>query len=157
MILADTCGNKLVTPEHLLLAALGDEVVVRVLESSVLDLPLDGVKEQLRDYIDRQEHFGDDEEDKQMFASHQYGELMHLMEHDCEVKSRDAADVPELLGFMMQLHDSFAANSLKSLVNEDLGRFMRLLSHTYHPDALPDNDEVQDEEALYEMADAIAG
>ena len=157
MILADTCGNKLVTPEHLLLAALGDEVVVRVLESSVLDLPLDGVKEQLRDYIDRQEHFGDDEEDKQMFASHQYGELMHLMEHDCEVKSRDAADVPELLGFMMQLHDSFAANSLKSLVNEDLGRFMRLLTHTYHPETLPDNDEVQDEEALYEMADAIAG
>ena len=157
MILAETCRNKLVTPEHLLLAALGDKVVVRVLEASVLDLPLDGVKEQLRDYLDRQEHFADDEEDVQMFASHQYGELMRMMEYDCEANSREASDVPELLGFMMQLHDSFAANSLKALVNEDLDRFMRILTHTYHPETLPAHDEVVDEEELYEMADAIAG
>ena len=53
MILADTCRNKLVMPEHLLLAALGDKVVNNILEATVLDLPIEEVKDRLREYIDR--------------------------------------------------------------------------------------------------------
>ena len=61
LILAETCHNKLVMPEHLLLASLGDKVINNILESAVLDLPIEEVKDRLRDYLDRQEHY--DEED----------------------------------------------------------------------------------------------
>ncbi len=131
MILADTCRNKLVTPEHLLLAALGDKVVVAVLESSVLDLPLDDVKEQLRDYIDRQEHFSDDETARQMYASHQYGELMLMMDKASEASSATSLDVPLFFKSMIRLKDSFAANCLAALVNEDKDRFFKRLDDTY--------------------------
>ena len=105
MILADTCRNKLVTPEHLLLSALGEQVVCDVLESTVLDLPIDEVKEKLREYIDRQEHFIEEEEPhRQLYASHQYGELMQLMEHDSELTKDDVVDVPHFfLAMIMKL------------------------------------------------------
>ena len=131
MILADTCGNKLVTPEHLLLSALGDKVVNNILESSVVELPLDEVKEKLRDYIDRQEHFGDDEVDRQMYASHQYGQLMQIMQHDAEMAVTDVVDVPHLFLAMLQLKESFAANCLNALVNEDKDRFLKRLIYVY--------------------------
>ena len=131
MILADTCGNKLVTPEHLLLSALGDKVVNNILESSVLELPLDEVKEKLRDYIDRQEHFGDDEVDRQMYASHQYGQLMQIMQHNAEMAVTDVVDVPHLFLAMLQLKESFAANCLNALVNEDKDRFLKRLIYVY--------------------------
>ncbi len=131
MILADTCGNKLVTPEHLLLSALGDKVVNNILESSVLELPLDEVKEKLRDYIDRQEHFGDDEVDRQMYASHQYGQLMQIMQHDAELAVTDVVDVPHLFLAMLQLKESFAANCLNALINEDKDRFLKRLIYVY--------------------------
>ena len=131
MILADTCGNKLVTPEHLLLAALGDKVVNNILEACVLELPLDEVKEKLRDYIDRQEHFGDDEVDRQMFASHQYGQLLQIMQRDAELAASDVVDVPHLFLAMLQLKDSFAANCLNALVNEDKDRFLKRLVYVY--------------------------
>ena len=131
MIIAETCDNKLVTPEHLLLAALGDKEVNNILESTVLELPLDEVKEKLRMYIDRQEHFGDDEIDRQMFASHQYGQLMQLMQHDAELAAVDVIDVPRLFLALTQLKDSFAANCLNALVNEDKDRFMKRLTYVY--------------------------
>ena len=131
MIIADTCGNKLVTPEHLLLSALGDKVVNNILESSVLELPLDEVKEKLRDYIDRQEHFGDDEVDRQMYASHQYGQLMQIIQHDAELAATDVVDVPHLFLAMLQLKESFAANCLNALVNEDKDRFLKRLIYVY--------------------------
>ena len=131
MILADTCGNKLVTPEHLLLSALGDKVVNNILESSVVELPLDEVKEKLREYIDRQEHFGDDEVDRQMYASHQYGQLMQIMQHDAELATSDVVDVPHLFLAMLQLKESFAANCLNALVNEDKDRFLKRLIYVY--------------------------
>ena len=149
LILADTNHNKLVTPEHLLLTAIGETVVVAVLESSVLDLPIDEVKEQLRQYIERQECFGEDETDRQMYASHQYGELMGLMEHECELTSANKADVPQLFAAMLQLKESFAANCLKALVNEDKDRFLKRLNAAYSTDSHDENhDEVLDEGEL---------
>ncbi|MBR7011559.1 MAG: AAA family ATPase [Muribaculaceae bacterium] len=131
MILADTYRNKLVTPEHLLLTALGDDLVVEVLSSTVHDLPLDEVKDKLRDYIERQESFADDETQRQMFASHQYGELMLSMEKDCEASSMIEADVPQFFKALSKLKDSYAANCLKALVNEDQERFFKKLEETY--------------------------
>ena len=131
MILADTYRNKLVTPEHLLLTALGDDLVVEVLSSTVHDLPLDEVKDKLRDYIERQESFADDETQRQMFASHQYGELMLSMEKDCEASSMIEADVPQFFKALSQLRDSYAANCLKALVNDDQDRFFKKLEETY--------------------------
>ena len=131
MILADTCRNKLVMPEHLLLAALGDKVINNILESTVLDLPIEEVKDRLREYIDKQETFDEDETECQMYASHQYGELMKLVEQDVESGDETVADLPHLFKAMLQLKDSFAANCLQALVNEDKDRFLRRLFDVY--------------------------
>ena len=164
MILADTCRNKLVTPEHLLLAAMGEEVVSSVMESQATDLSLEDVKTQLRGYIDRQEHFDEDETNCQMYASHQYGELMQLMEHDSELNSRESVDIPQFFECMMQLKDSFAANCLDALV-DDKQRFIRRLSdaclamrdesHAVGMD--PDNDGAHVPDSQDEPRPAAAG
>ena len=131
MILADTCRNKLVMPEHLLLAALGDKVIIDILEETVQDLPIEEVKDQLREYIDKQEHFEEEDEERQMYASHQYGELMRLIEHSLESSTEPVADVQHLFLVMYRLKDSFAANCLKALVNEDKDRFFMRLIEVY--------------------------
>jgi len=143
LVLADTCNNRLVTPEHLLLAALGDKVVDAVLRSSVLNLPLDDVKDQLRDYIDRLDHFDENEEGRQLFASHQYGELIKLMGQSTELAGTDVAGVPVFFESLLQLKDSYAANSLKALINEDKERFFTLLKRSYK---LPENEKETDGE-----------
>ena len=153
MILADTCRNKLVTPEHLLLSALGDKVVVSVLESTVIDLHLDDVKEQLRDYIDRQEHFEDDESSRQMFASHQYGELMQIMEQQAsESEKATLLDVPLFFRSLMVLKDSFATNCLTALLNEDKDRFFKRMDYVYDPINVHRDGEQEDE-----ISDEIEG
>ena len=131
MILADTCRNKLLMPEHLLLAALGDSVVNDVLESTVTDLPLDEVKERLREYIDRQEKFDENELERQMYASHQYGQLMKLVERGVELSPDTAADVHHMMLAMIHLKESFAANCLEALVNEDRAAFFGQLVSVY--------------------------
>ena len=149
MILADTCRNKLVTPEHLLLAALSDNVVCDALEYAVRELPLEDVKTQLRDYIDRQEHFDEDETERQLFASHQYGELMQHMGNASEQASVSVADMPQFFVSLMQLKDSFAANCLKALVNVDKDRFLKRVDELYswplHDDA---GTDVTDDETM---------
>lgn len=145
MVLADTCRHKLVMPEHLLLSALGDRVVNDVLESSVLDLPLEDVKDQLRGYLDKQECYNDDEPHHQLYASHQYGELLHIMEAESEFQSKSEIDVPLFFRSMMCLKESFAANCLSTLVNEDKDRFLERLDQAY--DIHHENqDDVDDEE-----------
>jgi len=153
MILADTCRNRLVTPEHLLLAALGDKVVIATLESTVLDLPLDDVKEQLRGYIDRQEHYDEDETDRQMFASHQYGELMRLMEQTRERENAPELDMPLFFKSMIQLKESFAANCLVALLNEDKDRFFERMDVVYDLSNIPsgDDDDLDDEDTDEEL------
>ena len=145
MVLADTCRHKLVMPEHLLLSALGDRVVNAVLESSVLDLPLEDVKDQLRGYLDKQEYYDDDEPHHQLYASHQYGELLHIMDAESEFQSKSEIDVPLFFRSMMCLKESFAANCLSTLVNEDKDRFLERLDQAY--DIHHENqDDVYDEE-----------
>ena len=149
MIIADTCRNKLVTPEHLLLAALSDNIVCGALEHAVTELPLEEVKTQLRDYIDRQEHFEEDETERQLFASHQYGELMQHMGNASEQASISVVDMPQFFVSLLQLKDSFAANCLKALLNEDKDRFLKRVDELY---AWPLNEDagtdVTEEEAM---------
>lgn len=154
MVLADTCRHKLVMPEHLLLAALGDRVVNDVLESSVLDLPLEDVKDQLRGYLDKQEYYDDDEPHHQLYASHQYGELLHIMDAESEFQSKSEIDVPLFFRSMMCLKDSFAANCLSTLVNEDKDRFLERLDQAYdiHHENQDDVDDEELEGDLFEDA-----
>ena len=145
MIIADTCRNKLVTPEHLLLAVLGEDVVDASLRASVVDLPIDDVKLQLRDYIDtRLERFAEDETERQMYASHQYGELIHHLDQESEKAGPSVIDVPQLIAAMMDLKESFAANCLKTLVNEDKDRFLRVLERAYRTEKPTDDAEIDD-------------
>ena len=140
LILAETCGNKLVTPEHLLLAALGDSKVEYVLDYTVSDLPLEEVKTQLREYIDGQEHFTDEDPDRQLYASYQYGELMRLMGQECETQSQDVACVQLMFESLLKLKDSFAANCFTTLVNKDKEAFISNITDRWsnlnndHPD-----------------------
>ena len=152
MVLADTCRHKLVMPEHLLLSALGDRVVNDVLESSVLDLPLEDVKDQLRGYLDKQEYYDDDEPHHQLYASHQYGELLHIMEAESEFQSKSEIDVPLFFRSMMCLKESFAANCLSTLVNEDKDRFLERLDQAYdiHHENQDDADDEELEGDLFE-------
>ena len=131
LILAETCRNKLVMPEHLLLASLGEKVVNNILESTVLDLPIEAVKDQLREYLDKQEHFGEEDMEHQLYASHQYGELMKLIERGLQRSQESVADVPHMFLAMIYLKDSFAANCLNALVNEDRERFFKRLVYVY--------------------------
>ena len=133
LILAETCGNKLVTPEHLLLAALNDTAIDEALRAGVIDPPVDEVKDQLRNYIDhRQEHYGDEETNRQLYASHQYALLMTLLEK----RSNDAtATEADLFEGMFLLKDSFAANCLNTVVGEDKDRFMSILARACSEEA----------------------
>lgn len=148
LILAETNGNRLVTPEHLLLAALGDLTVDASLRSSVVNLPIDTVKEHLRDYIDnRLEHVSEDEEnDRQLYASHQYGELMTLMGKNIHESgdSADVADVPDMFRAMLKLKESFAANCLKALVNEDEENFLVFLARAFDNGKQADDEHPED-------------
>ena len=67
-ILAYTSRCKLVTPEHLLLEALNDGPVVHVL-SHVAAVPVDEVKQKLRERIGGMEKLSDDDTDEEMMAS----------------------------------------------------------------------------------------
>ena len=148
LIIAETNGNRLVTPEHLLLAALGDLTVDASLRSSVVNLPIDTVKERLRDYIDnRLEHVLEDEEnDRQLYASHQYGELMTLMGKSIHESgnSADVADVPDMFKAMLKLKESFAANCLKALVNEDQENFLVFLARAFDNGKHADDEHPED-------------
>ena len=161
LILAETCENRLVTPEHLLLSALGDMMVDKTLEASVVDPPIDDVKERLRDYvINRLEHFAEDEEERQMLASHQYGELMHDLDQKSQSALADAiVGVPQLMESILCLKDSFAGNCLKALVGDDKDRFMSMLARVYSSHDQENDDKTVADDLLnesMEMADAGA-
>ena len=161
LILAETCGNRLVTPEHLLLSALGEDSVDASLRVAVVDPPVDEVKERLRDYIDnRLEHYNEEEEpEHQLFASHQYGELMKRIEKNCkQLDGQKVVSVPELFEAMFQLKESFAANCLKALVSEDdKQQFMNVLTRTFQTVEYVSGEEEGDTTPGNEPAEAGNG
>ena len=150
MIIAESCRNKLLTPEHLLLAALNEEKMTDFIESLELDgfLSLVEVKAQLRDYIDKLDFDARDEPTHELFASHQYGELMELFEKHCEANSVEVVGLPELFEYILQLKDSNAATELNALLDNDKERFMLRLADTYLPMLKVQKDENQKNKEL---------
>ena len=153
MIIAESCRNKLLTPEHLLLAALNEEKMTDFIESLDLDgyLTLVEVKAQLRDYIERLDFEARDEPTHELFASHQYGELMQLLEKHCEANSVEVVGLPELFDYILQLKESNAAAELKGLLGDDEDRFFARLNDTYLPMLKAQRAENQKEEIQEEQ------
>ncbi len=149
MIIAESCRNKLLTPEHLLLAALNEEKMTDFIESLDLDgyLTLAEVKAQLRDYIERLDFEARDEPTHELFASHQYGELMQLLEKHCEANFIEVVGLPDFFDYTLQLKDSNAATELKGLLGDDKDRFFARLNDTYLPMLKAQKAENQKEEA----------
>ena len=149
MIIAESCRNKLLTPEHLLLAALNEEKMTDFIESLDLDgyLTLAEVKAQLRDYIERLDFEARDEPTHELFASHQYGELMQLLEKHCEANFIEVVGLPDFFDYTLQLKDSNAATELKGLLGDDKDRFFARLNDTYLPMLKALKAENQKEEA----------
>ena len=149
MIIAESCRNKLLTPEHLLLAALNEEKMTDFIESLDLDgyLTLAEVKAQLRDYIERLDFEARDEPTHELFASHQYGELMQLLEKHCEANFIEVVGLPDFFDYTLQLKDSNAATELKALLGDDKDRFFARLNDTYLPMLKAQKAENQKEEA----------
>ena len=137
IMIAESCRNKLLTPEHLLLAALNEEKMSDFIELLDLDgyLSLDEVKAQLRDYIEKLDFDARDEPTHDLFASHQYGELMALLEKHSEANSIEVIGLPVLFDYMTQLKDSQAAVYLNALLGDEESKaeFMLHLSDTYLP------------------------
>ena len=148
MIIAESCRNKLLTPEHLLLAALNEEKMTDFIESLDLDgyLTLVEVKAQLRDYIERLDFEARDEPTHELFASHQYGELMQLLEKHCEANSVEVVGLPELFDYILQLKESNAATELDGLLGDDRDSFFARLNDTYLPMLKAQRAENQKEE-----------
>ena len=153
MIIAESCRNKLLTPEHLLLAALNEEKMTDFIESLDLDgyLTLVEVKAQLRDYIERLDFEARDEPTHELFASHQYGELMQLLEKHCEANSVEVVGLPELFDYILQLKESNAAAELKGLLGDDRDSFFARLNDTYLPMLKAQRAENQKEEIQEEQ------
>ena len=148
-ILAYTKMNKLVTPEHLLLITLDEEPMKRVLRGCDPQLLAD-VVQQLRDYIDRLEKFSEDEEDVQLMGSHQYGLLFAQMQRHGENSSAQVIDVPHMINAMLGLKDSFAANCLMALADNDKATLLQAVTDAYTDDGIA--GEEQEPEAEPAMA-----
>ena len=158
MIIAESCRNKLLTPEHLLLAALNEEKMTDFIESLELDgyLTLSEVKAQLRDYIDKLNFEARDEPTHELFASYQYGELMQLLEKHCEANSLEVVGLSEVFYYTLQLKESNAATELDALLGDDRERFFLRLNDTYLPmlKALKaENQKGEDQEAQEEKGE----
>lgn len=129
-VLAYTCRTRLVTPEHVLLAAL-DEEPVNTAMNHLGNLPVDDVKQRLRLYIDKLDKWTDDDDEDSLEASYQFGQLMKLMQRHADTSSTQLVDVPHLFNAMMELRDSFAANCLIALAQGDKGGLLQALTDAY--------------------------
>ncbi len=131
-VLASINRNKLVTPEHILLTALNDGKVRSALTYVTTDLLINDVIEKLRERIDGMESIPEDDPEPVITFSYQYEQLMAALVLLCRNAQIGTADVYHLIHEMMDLKDSYAANCLHLLVNdEDKGDFFEALGEFY--------------------------
>ncbi len=148
-VLAYSMANKLVTPEHLLLIALGEEPVVEAL-SDVAVIPVEDVVDKLRDYINQMEKFTEDADiEHEIMGSHQYGLVMKDLYRQSETSSAEVIDVPHLLNAIAGLKDSFASNCLNALVGNDKGALLQAVTDAYSGEP-SDDQQRQDSEPMAE-------
>ncbi len=131
-VLASVNKNKLVTPEHILLTALNDDVVWAALTLVTTSDLINDVMEKLRGRIAGMECYPDDEPNPVITFSYQYEQLMADLVLFCHNAEIGKVDVYHLLYKMMDLKDSYAANCLHLLVSdEDKGDFFEELGECY--------------------------
>ena len=131
-VLASVNKNKLVTPEHILLTALNDDVVWAALTLVTTSDLINDVMEKLRGRIAGMESYPDDEPNPVITFSYQYEQLMADLVLFCHNAEIGKVDVYHLLYKMMDLKDSYAANCLHLLVSdEDKGDFFEELGECY--------------------------
>ena len=156
-VLAYTCRSRLVTPEHVLLAALDDDGVAAALRRTGVEDSVPFVKTQLRQYIDRLEKFDEEsEEDVQQMASYQYGQMLKQLERKAAQMNGESIGTSELMDAIMRLRDSMAANCLNSLAGNQREQLLKAVADAENSQDDEQNDTT-DNEGTTQHAEAPAG
>ena len=139
---------RLVTPEHILMVAMGNPKVMAALNQVTSDVLIGAITKKLRERITDMERIPEDDEDTQVMLSYQYQMLLKQLELQCSAASIEVADIPHMMRVLYELKDSFAANCLHVMVKRaDCGEFLRCLVDICNrgvEDAESGNDEYDD-------------
>ena len=134
---------RLVTPEHILLMALGNTKVKSALKQVTADVLVSSVTRKLKVRINEMERIPADDEETQVMFSYQYQMLLKALAEHCASASIDVADIPHMMNVLYDLRDSYAANCLHVLIRKsDKGEFIRCLSDIcgVQEDDVPEDD-----------------
>ena len=153
--LAGMDRTRLVTPEHILMVALGNPKVMASLNQVTSDVLIGAVTKKLRERITDMERIPQDDNTTQVMLSYQYQVLLKELAEHCFSASIEVADIPHMMKVLYELKDSFAANCLHVMVKKaDRGEFIRCLSDACDKvDDSVDNDENEVEDIVDEYDD----
>ena len=119
---------RLVTPEHILMVALGNPKVMAALNQVTSDALIGAVTKKLRERITGMERIPEDDEDTQVMLSYQYQMLLKQLELLSASASIEVVGIPHMMKVLYELKDSYAANCLHVMVKmADSGEFLRCL------------------------------
>ena len=119
---------RLVTPEHILMVALGNPKVMAALNQVTSDALIGAVTKKLRERITGMERIPEDDEDTQVMLSYQYQMLLKQLELLSASASIEMVGIPHMMKVLYELKDSYAANCLHVMVKmADSGEFLRCL------------------------------
>ena len=119
---------RLVTPEHILMVALGNSKVMAALNQVTSDALIGAVTKKLRERITGMERIPEDDEDTQVMLSYQYQMLLKQLELLSASASIEVVGIPHMMKALYELKDSYAANCLHVMVKmADSGEFLRCL------------------------------
>ena len=156
---------RLVTPEHILLMALGNTKVKSALKQVTADVLVSSVTRKLKVRINEMERIPADDEETQVMFSYQYQMLLKALAEHCASASIDVADIPHMMNVLYDLRDSYAANCLHVLIRKsDKGEFIRCLSDICgvqeddvpeddSDEAVPEGNDSQEQEGIETDAD----
>jgi len=120
---------RLVTPEHILMMALGNSTVQAALHQVTQDALVEEVTKALQKRLDVMERIPEDDDTTQGMLSYQYQMLLEALAVNCASAGIEMADIPHMMNVLYDLKNSYAANCLHVLVKKaDKGEFIRCLS-----------------------------
>lgn len=143
---------RLVTPEHVLMVALGNRKVIASLNQVASHALVGDVAKKLRERITDMERIPDDDDTTQVMLSYQYQMLLKLLAEHCSSAFIEVADIPHMMNVLYDLKDSFAANCLHVMVKKaDKGEFIRCLTDACSAaERYDDENDETAEDAEYE-------
>ena len=119
---------RLVTPEHILMVAMGNPKVMAALNQVTSDVLIGAITKKLRERITDMERIPEDDEDTQVMLSYQYQMLLKQLELLSASASIEVVGIPHMMKALYELKDSYAANCLHVMVKmADSGEFLRYL------------------------------